>query len=409
MCTDHVEASLWASHVHHMVWQKGFGLLSGLDTVTVVRYPARTSHGLLYWLRFNAQHLTIAGGHVISDISTLSGPLMSFAYPYDVSTCTYISVHIDRVGDRIRGSTVGEGYADCLDIRLVAIKGLGLRSGVFYFIFWEVKMSQYEQPEQNVRSLMLTMAPEGGDRAGAPCLLVITNIPYTGDSTLWELHQSGQDELVVWCVTFVMDWFERAGLGLEGIYMAAFRVEVIVEVAYSSPNDVRRHIGGYSLCLLARGYRGGRLCHIYEAAHKQLSDLDAVWVKLNLSTLGTSPPASWCWPMYLGLPVAPPAVNSAIWPTCEGRMYVVPLVGSDGLAELEIVGARRADVDHSVEPPEHVVKKRKAFHVEPSHWVCSHQSAVTGGAEQFWAGFNHVYWCQPTHFYNLDPILIIDS
>ncbi|KAF9515375.1 hypothetical protein BS47DRAFT_1361089 [Hydnum rufescens UP504] len=212
MCTDHVEASLWASHVHHMVWQKGFGLLSGLDTVTVVRYPARTSHGLLYWLRFNAQHLTIAGGHVISDISTL-----------------------------IRGSTVGEGYADCLDIRLVAIKGLGLRSGVFYFIFWEVKMSQYEQP---VIISVQSQAPEGGDRAGAPCLLVITNIPYTGDSMLWELHQSGQDELVVRCVTFVMDWFERAGLGLEGIYMAAFmstqRVEVIVEVAYSSPNDVRR-------------------------------------------------------------------------------------------------------------------------------------------------------------------------
>ncbi|KAF9507809.1 hypothetical protein BS47DRAFT_1366409 [Hydnum rufescens UP504] len=238
MCTDHVEASLWASHVRHMVWQKGFGLLSGLDTVTVVRYPAQTSHGLLYWLRFNAQHLTIAGGHVISDISTL-----------------------------IRGSTVGEGYADCLDIRLVAIKGLGLRSGVFYFIFWEVKMSQYEQLEQNVRSLMLTMAPEGGDRAGAPCLLVITNIPYTGDSTLWELHQLGQDELV------------RVGLGLEGIYTAAFRVEVIVEVAYSSPNDVRQHIGGYSLCPLARGYRGGRLCHIYEAAHKRLSDLDAVMIK----------------------------------------------------------------------------------------------------------------------------------
>ncbi|KAF9503842.1 hypothetical protein BS47DRAFT_1369238 [Hydnum rufescens UP504] len=255
---DHYPKPEKISSSFHMVWQKGLahstnGTLLihrvwpsfGLDTVH------RTSHGLLYWLRFNARHLTIAGGHVISDISTL-----------------------------IRGSTVGEGYADCLDIRLVAIKGLGLRSGVFYFIFWEVKMSQYEQPEQNVRSLMLTMAPEGGDQAGPPAFWLSQTFLILGT---------------------------RAGLGLEGIYMAAFRVEVIVEVAYSSPNDVRRHIGGYSLCPLARGYRGGRLCHIYEAAHKWLSDLDAAWVKLNLSTLGTSPPASWCWPMYLGLPVAPPS------------------------------------------------------------------------------------------------------
>ncbi|KAF9503614.1 hypothetical protein BS47DRAFT_1369409, partial [Hydnum rufescens UP504] len=203
MCTDHVEASLWASHVHHMVWQKGFGLLSGLDTVTVVRYPAQTSHGLLYWLRFNARHLTIAGGHVISDISTLT--MLGIRFKPHICSNGHVRLFIVS-----------------LDKRLVAIKGLGLCLGVFYIIFWEVKMSQYEQPEQNVRSLMLTMAPEGGDQAGPPCLLVITNIPYTGDSTLWELHQSGQDELVVQCVTFVMDWFERAGLGLEGIYTAAF-------------------------------------------------------------------------------------------------------------------------------------------------------------------------------------------
>jgi uncharacterized protein (DUF849 family) len=67
-----------------------------------------------------------------------------------------------------------------------------------------------------------SQAPQGGDQVGGPCLLVITNIPYTGDNTLWELHQLGQDELMVHCTAFLVGWFERVGLELEGIYASAF-------------------------------------------------------------------------------------------------------------------------------------------------------------------------------------------
>jgi hypothetical protein len=126
---------------------------------------------------------------------------------------------------------------------------------------------------------------------------------------------------------------------------------------------------------------------------------------------GTQPGAAWCWPMYLSLPIAPLAVNSAVWPICMGRMYVLSVVGSDGLAELEIMEACKADAGHSVEPHKHVVKRPKTLHVEASSWVCTHDSGGSPGTERFWAGFNLLYWCQPEskHFYIVDSALIIDS
>jgi hypothetical protein len=133
--------------------------------------------------------------------------------------------------------------------------------------------------------------------------------------------------------------------------------------------------------------------------------IHVVWVKVGPHLLAAVSPVSYCWPVYHGLPIIPPTVNSA------GRMYVVPLIGSDGLPELENVETWAANKSSGVESYEHVVKRLKTSHVQSSHLVCPHHSVASPGAKEYWTGFDPIYWLLPKSeddFYFVDPAVMVN-